>query len=152
MTSEIFSVSKLLRGRTNIKSVDYREILHSATDDSLIYMDPPYQGVCLPRDPRYINGVEHKEFFKEIKFLVDNNYQFIISYDGKKGTKTYGEGLPKELGLLHIEINAGRSSQSTLLGDSDITYESIYLSPRLISDIKTPINKLLGETMRIQET
>ena len=34
-----------------------------------------------------------------------------------------------------MEIEAGRSSQSTLLGRSDITYESIYLSKGLVAQL-----------------
>jgi DNA adenine methylase len=52
-------------------------------------------------------------------------------YDGRTGARQYGQILPDSLGLTHIEINAGRSSQATLLGRSARTYESLYLSPAL---------------------
>ena len=58
---------------------------------------------------------------------------FAVSYDGRTGDKTYGAPLPDSLGLTHLEIEAGRSTQSTLLGRDDITYESLYLSPELAS-------------------
>lgn len=55
-----------------------------------------------------------------------------MSYDGRRGQKTYGKELSAELGLYRIEVRAGRSAQSTLLGRDDITYESIYLSKILV--------------------
>lgn len=57
---------------------------------------------------------------------------YAVSYDGHKGGKSYGVMLPSSLRLRHIEIDAGRSSQSTLLGEQHTTYESLYLSPALV--------------------
>ena len=36
--------------------------------------------------------------------------------------------MPETLGLVHIEVHAGRSTQATLLGRDHDTYESLYLS------------------------
>jgi len=57
---------------------------------------------------------------------------FAVSYDGRTGQKRFGTDLPESLGLVRLEIKAGRSSQATLLGRRDITYESLYLSPTLV--------------------
>lgn len=54
---------------------------------------------------------------------------FIVSYDGRTGDKTYGEPLPDSLGLTHIEVHVGRSTQATLLGRDHDTFESLCLSP-----------------------
>jgi DNA adenine methylase len=54
-----------------------------------------------------------------------------VSYDGKRGKKVYGNEIPIKAGIKHIELNAGRSSQSTLLGKNEITYESLYISDDL---------------------
>ena len=97
----------------------------------LIYMDPPYQGVCGQRDQRYLPKVDHNEFCEQLRVLRKNNIDFIVSYDGRTGDKAYGEPLPASLGLLHLEIHAGRSTQATLLGRNHVTYESLYISPRL---------------------
>lgn len=56
---------------------------------------------------------------------------FIISYDGCCGEKQYGKEIPKELGLRKVMLNAGLSSQSTLLGKKEITYEALYISQGL---------------------
>ena len=59
---------------------------------------------------------------------------FAISYDGKRGNKTFGREFPEELGLKKIEIEVGRSSEATLLGRQEITVESLYFSSNLSGD------------------
>lgn len=132
MRRRISNASYLFEKRTRLTAWDYTKVLSACTNDDLIYMDPPYQGVCGNRDQRYLPKIEHDEFCNQLKVLVKRDIMFAISYDGRTGTKTYGKPLPKSLGLKHLEIKAGRSSQATLLGRTEITYESLYLSPALI--------------------
>ncbi|OQY34598.1 MAG: DNA adenine methylase [Anaerolineaceae bacterium 4572_5.1] len=135
MKKDILAVSKLLKEKTQVLSLDYKEILAMAKKTDLIYMDPPYQGVCATGDPRYYSGIDFDDFMQELEKLTSRGISFILSYDGRSGRKTYGIELPSELGMKKIEINAGRSSQSTLLGGDDITYESIYLSKNLVKKL-----------------
>lgn len=135
MRWHILAASRLLKGRTTITVGDYRRTLESAKPDDVVYMDPPYQGVCANRDPRYISLLDFETFTASLRELNDRNISFILSYDGKTGDKSYGKPIPEDLGLVHIEIDAGRSSQATLLGRDHITYESIYLSSALIEGI-----------------
>jgi DNA adenine methylase len=44
MRDDILRVSQLLKGTTEICSSDYQNILDLATNEDLVYMDPPYQG------------------------------------------------------------------------------------------------------------
>ncbi len=143
MARDIFSVSNLLRNRTLLTSVDYKEILISAHSKDVVYMDPPYQGVCSNGDPRYLSGIAFEQFIAELEKLNKRSISFILSYDGRTGTKSYGNELSQHLRLHKIEIDAGRSSQSTLLGRADTTYESLYLSPALIERLRVPRNKLV---------
>lgn len=99
-------------------------------------MDPPYQGVCRGGDPRYYSGIEFEEFMKELEHFNRQGISFILSYDGRTGNKSFGTELPRDLGLHRIEVQAGRSSQSTLLGRSAVTYESVYLSPALVERLE----------------
>ena len=147
MQNDIFAASSLLRGRTIITSKDYREVLKSVSGTDLVYMDPPYQGICDSRDPRYYAGIDFKEFLHGLENLVERRTPFLLSYDGRKGQKTYGMELPAEMGLHRIEIKAGRSSQSTLLGRNDITYESIYLSEELLARLGLSPDELNGRTL-----
>ena len=74
---------------------------------------------------------------------------FALSYDGIKGAKSYGKELPAELQLYQILIDAGRSTQSTLLGQNDITYESLYLSPALVHKLGAAIDQHYTYTKNI---
>ncbi len=135
MTGDILFVSKLLSGKTTETSQDYKEILALAKPTDLVYMDPPYQGVCATGDPRYFSGIDFDEFMRELKKLNKRNVPFILSYDGRTGEKSYGQSLPEELSMYRLEVDAGRSTQATLLGRDDITIESVYLSKNLVEQL-----------------
>jgi len=131
MRRRIVQTSHLLQQQTQITAWNYKKVLDKCTAKDLIYMDPPYQGVCKNRDQRYLPPFDHDEFCEELAKLNERQILFVVSYDGRTGTKVYGEPLPDSLGLTHLEILAGRSTQATLLGRSDVTYEALYLSPAL---------------------
>ncbi|MBI3838628.1 MAG: DNA adenine methylase [Planctomycetia bacterium] len=135
MHLRILGASSLLKGRTRVTALDYQAVLNQCTPDDLIYMDPPYQGVCQVRDQRYAPKIAHDEFIDHLADLNRRQCLYIVSYDGRTGDKQFGKPLPKVLRLVHLEICAGRSTQATLLGRTDVTYESIYLSPALASAI-----------------
>ena len=132
MTTNIQGVSALLNGKCKFTSLDYRQILDQANPNDFIYMDPPYQGVCGNRDSRYFSGINVDDFIEAIDRLNRRSIPFAISYDGRRGDKTFGIVLPQELGLQKVELEVGRSSQATLLGRSEITIESLYISPKLL--------------------
>lgn len=71
----------------------------------------------------------HGEFYGELEKLNQRRVPFILSYDGRLGHKAYGRDMPETLRLHRIIIRVGRSTQSTLLGRTDETYESLYMSP-----------------------
>lgn len=131
MREQILGASFLLKGRTEFSAEDYRTVMARASVGDLIYLDPPYQGVCGERDPRYLRGVLFDEFVEALEVLNVRDIGYIVSYDGRTGDKVHGRPLPRDLRLKRIELNAGRSSQETLLGREAITYESLYLSPAL---------------------
>lgn len=150
MAEDIMAVSYLFRGRTTLTSLDYREILQRATPDDLVYMDPPYQGVCESGDPRYYGRVIFQEFIQDLAYLNTQGIPFILSYDGRTGNKRFGRELPPELGLHRIEIKVGRSSQATLLGRDEITYESIYLSSALMEKLDLKPHDFSRKTKVVQ--
>lgn len=135
MRDDILRVSQLLKGKVQLHSEDYKNIINLATSDDLVYMDPPYQGTGVNGGFNYAGNIEFDNFVVSLFELNHNNVPYILSYDGRTGNKTYGSPLPEKLNLTKIEINAGRSSQATLLSRSEITYEAVYLSPALISKI-----------------
>ena len=119
-------ISKLLKNKTEFFNYDYKEVFKLAMPGDLIYMDPPYQGTSNSRDDRYYQGVDYDDFVLALEALNKKNIDFIISYDGKTGEKKHGKDLPKKLELMQILLNGGKSSQATLLGKDEITYESLY--------------------------
>jgi DNA adenine methylase len=135
MRENIFGVSKLLKGKTKITSFDYKNVLLDVNKDDVVYMDPPYQGVCGDRDSRYFSGILYDDFVITLAELNSRNIRYAISYDGRTGNKTFGIPLPERLSLTLIQLEAGRSSQATLLKREAITVESLYLSPRLAVEV-----------------
>ncbi len=131
MRQQIRAVSQVLSGRTVLSSSDFRDVVASATPIDVLYMDPPYQGTSFTRDHRYYEGVSFSEFVEVLAWMNDHRLSFIVSYDGRTGEKRHGRPLPEHLRLIHLDIHAGRSSQSTLLGANHVTVESLYLSPAL---------------------
>jgi DNA adenine methylase len=142
MDKEIQAAHRLLKGKCQVVWGDFRDVLKSATSGDLVYMDPPYQGVSDTRDRRYIKGVQRSEMVTLLEDLNARHIEFILSYDGKCGDKTYGEPLPPHLGAHRVLLEAGRSSQATLNGKDHVTVESVYLSRGLYSG-DTPANLLL---------
>lgn len=138
MREQIFGASYFLKGKTTFSSKNYRDVVLHAEATDLVYMDPPYQGVCGNRDTRYLASVQFCEFVEVLEQLNDRNIRYIVSYDGRTGDKVHGVRLPEHLNLTHMELDAGRSSQATLLGRDDATIESLYLSPALSKELIKP--------------
>jgi DNA adenine methylase len=131
MRQQVIAVSQVLSNRTVLSSSDFRDVAASATPIDVLYMDPPYQGTSFTRDHRYYEGVSFGEFIEALAWMNDQRLSFMVSYDGRTGEKRHGKPLPEHLQLTHLDIHAGRSSQSTLLGVDHATVESLYLSPAL---------------------
>lgn len=129
--SNVNAVSLLLKGKCVFNFIDYKEVFEMAKPGDLVYMDPPYQGVTNVRDNRYFSGVSFDEFAASIDILNRNGVDFLISYDGECGGREYGDELPAELGCRKILLNAGVSSQATLLGKKETTLEALYVSRNL---------------------
>ncbi len=130
-------MSKLLKDRIKIFGGDFRDAIANATSNDLVYMDPPWQGTSGKRDPRYAYLLNIDELIQELDSLNKRNVPYMLSFDGTCGDRTYGTELPESLQLKKVGLNAGRSSQATLLGRDDVTIESLYLSPALVAKTKT---------------
>ena len=131
MRRRLVQTSRLLGDRTVLTAQDYTSVLAACTPRDLVYMDPPYQGVCGQRDSRYLPPFRHDDFCRALARLNARGIKYIVSYDGRTGDKSFGEPLSASLQLRHLDVCAGRSTQATLLGRTDVTYESLYLSPAL---------------------
>jgi DNA adenine methylase len=105
-------------------------------------MVPPYQGVSNTRDNRYLSGVNFYEFPEALEQLNHRGVDYIISYDGKYGGKAYGEELPTDLRCQKLLLNAGVSTQATLLGKRETAFEALYISENLYRNISTVAKQL----------
>lgn len=131
MAENIQAISSLLKNRTTFSTLDYRQVFEMAEPGDLIYMDPPYQGVSNKKDNRYFSGVSFDDFACSIEKLNHKGIDYVISYDGACGGKEYGAELPTSLNCAKFLLNAGLSTQATLLGKRNTTFESLYISKKL---------------------
>jgi DNA adenine methylase len=114
----------------------YEEHLASAGPRDVVYLDPPYQGVTDTADHRYLAGLARTDFERALGAANDARVSYLVSYDEIRADNKYGHPLDPALGLTHLHLAAGRSAQSTLGGGSEMTTESLYLSPALIARIE----------------
>lgn len=135
MRENIFAISMLMMSKTIVTAYDYKEVLENCQKSDVIYMDPPYQGVCGEGDSRYFTKIAFDDFILALDQLNSRGIRYIISYDGRLGNHAYGQPLPDHLELTLVELEAGRSSQATLLGRDDVTFESLYLSKSLSVEV-----------------
>ena len=131
IAENVHAISNLMKGKASFSALDYQDIFDLAQPGDLVYMDPPYQGVTNNRDNRYLSGIEFDDFSRAIEILNRKSIDYVISYDGECGGKEYGKELPTELDCTKILLNAGISTQATLLGKRNITYEALYVSKNL---------------------
>jgi DNA adenine methylase len=138
MRRAIEGANALLDGRTLTFAGDAEACLRAATPDDLVYMDPPWQGTTEGTDKRYHQGFERARLEALLADLNSRGIPWILSYDGRSGKRTYGDPLPHELVGAHLELPAGRSSQSTLAGRAEETVESLYVSRQLADRQASP--------------
>ncbi len=136
MRDNILRAGRIFAGRTRVLNAGYLDTLRDADTRDVVYLDPPYQGTSGERDNRYVRGMSFDEFRDGLQMLVKRDLSLIISYDGRVGDKVYGQRLSDSLQLRLFEVKAGRSSQETLLGRDGVTYESLYISERLLTRIE----------------
>jgi DNA adenine methylase len=140
--------SHLLKGRTNVVYGDFRKTLREASNKDLVYLDPPWSG--LTDNPRYAFLLDLDSLLNELSRLNANGVPFLLSFDGSCGDKSYKESLPSDLNLVRVSLNAGRSTQATLLGRNEVTVESLYLSPALREKNSSHSTVASGEEIPIQ--
>lgn len=152
MRRRLINTSRALTQTVAI-SGNYADLLVNASTSSVVYMDPPYQGVSNVRDHRYMRGLERLEFEEHLREAVNAGVSFILSYDAVTESKEYGDAVSEDLGLMHLHVIAGRSSQATLQGINKVTVESIYISPALVDRLggEDRIARQLGGSIKPAE-
>ena len=135
MRRQLDGCRELLGSRAAAVAGDALECLRSAGPDDLVYLDPPWQGTTEGADSRYHQGFPRARLEALLAELNGRSVPWILSYDGRSGPRTYGDPLPRELWSAHVELEAGRSSQATLVGRDDRTVESLYVGPALGTNV-----------------
>lgn len=125
------AISALLFGRSDVVRGDFAASCARAGADDLVYLDPPWLGTTHGPDKRYHEGLAEARLVEVLAAMNERGVPWILSYDGRTGDKRYGRPLPARLAALHVEIDAGASSQATLSGRRATTFESLYVSSGL---------------------
>lgn len=124
----LYPISMLLKGKCVFTSQDYQQVFKDVGQGDWLYMDPPYQGTSFVRDHRYLQGVLKDELEAGLADLNSRNIPWLLSYDGQMGDKTYGTDISPDVGT-KLLLDAGRSTQATLMGQDAKTLEALYVSP-----------------------
>ncbi len=128
MRAQIEAASTLLAPRTDVVEGDFEALIADAGPRDLVYLDPPYGGTSTGKDRRYASGLQREVLIAAVERLRGQGAAVVLSYDGSTGQRSYGPRLPAELGLRLLSLDAGRSSQATLLGRDERTLESLYVA------------------------
>ena len=78
MRTDIMNVSQLLKNKVTFLSLDYEEVIQDATQNDLIYFDPPYQGTGQNGGFRYKQDLNHDDFILSLFALNQKKYSFYI--------------------------------------------------------------------------
>lgn len=124
---DLLRVATLLRDRAEIREGDWRATLDGIGAGDFAYLDPPWHGTSSGSDPRYHQGLALEALTQGVAELRQRGVRLALSYDGARGDHSYTRIFPDALQLQHHLIDAGPSSQATLLGRREITRESLYL-------------------------
>lgn len=104
---------------------DYRETTQTATRNDIIYLDPPYENT----KGRYYGTINYSEFYMYLEDLNHRGIRYILSFDGVRGEKEYGTGIPKELYVKKLLLASGNSSFKKVMDKSnEQVYEALYLN------------------------
>ena len=106
----LVQTAHLLGPRTILTTGDYTSVLAACTPRDLVYLDPPYQGVCGPRDARYLPPFRHDEFCRALAGLNARGIRYIVSCDGRTGAKAFGEPAAPAAGSVCRTVHAGHAA------------------------------------------
>ncbi|MBI2985084.1 MAG: Dam family site-specific DNA-(adenine-N6)-methyltransferase [Candidatus Kerfeldbacteria bacterium] len=106
-------------------SGDYEVITKNVKEGDFVYLDPPYFNT----KSRYIESIDYSRFIKFLENLNKKQIKFALSYDGKRGTKSFIVSIPRRLYKKHVLLKSG-NAPFRKLQDKKIepVLESLYLN------------------------
>lgn len=116
--------SKIIRNYKFLTQ-DYRELTADVKKEDFIYLDPPYFNTR----GRYFGGIEFEKFINYLEGLNKRNIKFALSFDGKRGDKSFIVKIPKNIYKRHLLLHSGNASFNKLQNNKvESVYESLYLN------------------------
>lgn len=104
---------------------DYQETTKSITKNDFIYLDPPYFNT----KGRYYGSIDYKRFLEFLHHLNQLGVKYALSFDGKRGKKSYMVDLPDNLYKRHLFLDSGNSSFKKVMDKKvEKVKESLYLN------------------------
>lgn len=109
----------VLGNKVTFLNMDYERCIEPATENDLIYFDPPYAHT----KGMYGDIFDHNRFFRVLENLNRRNIRWILSYDGNRYPDTT---IPDNLYKHHYLLDSGNSSFSRLKNKQVNVKESLY--------------------------
>lgn len=107
-------------------AADYRQTLTSVSANDLVFLDPPYAGTkgrYLPIDFCL------DEFYDELQRLNVIGAKWVLTFDGRAGSRSYATSIPSALYRVRLALPTGNSPFTKLMNKSlDAVVESVYLN------------------------
>lgn len=104
---------------------DYRNVLYTATDEDIVYLDPPY----LNTKGMYGGYFDYQNLLECLDDMNRRNVRWMLSYDGKSGDNDKTVDVPKELYSRHEYVKSGVSSFKRIVKkEKAMVFESLYLN------------------------
>jgi len=120
----IHNWSKIIRNYEFLTK-DYKELTARANKGDFIYMDPPYFNTR----GRYFGVIDFEKFLNYLQGLNKRNIKFALSFDGKRGNKSFIAKIPKNIYKRHLLLHSGNASFNKLQNNKiESVYESLYLN------------------------
>lgn len=108
----------------------YENVLETATEGDLVYMDPPYDR---QKGMYFADKFNNNKLYQIMDKMSSDGVYWLLSYDGKSGETDLTVDVPENLYKSHEYIKSGHSSFKKLNSakyghNKDMVYDSLYMN------------------------
>lgn len=110
---------------------DYINVIKTANDNDVVYMDPPYANTG---GMYFMKAFDYEQMYDIIEYISKNGAKVLLSFDGKSGKDDRTENNMRHWYKTHEYVDSGHSSFKKLKSASrgkenkDIVYDSLYMN------------------------